>query len=140
MKEMEHFVDEARKHTFSNFDVLNFLRTGALVKKQHQVKSLVAKRYGKDLPLKSDGVPTFVMTAVRNDHECIHGQMHSGHSQAYKPFVLRTYDYPKDTIEKRKSVLVDSSSDLKFYEACAATSAVPGKTHGMARKEELIER
>ena len=134
---MEHFVDAARRHTFSNFDVLNFLKTGALVKKEHQVEAIAAKRYGKDLSLKSDGVPTFVMTAVHNDHECINGQLNHGHKHSYKPFILRTYDYPRDTVKIRNSGLVDGSSDVKFYEACAATSAVPGKRRVYAGRTSI---
>ena len=67
-----------------------------------------------------------VLATARNDNEMLAGQLSEKlTSCTYDPFILRSYDYPPD-VNEQQTYIFDGTSDVKLYEAMAATSAVPG--------------
>jgi len=128
------FIDDAREYGFKNINLCRLLMTGSALTEEQQFKTVIARRYGTEEPLKSDGIPTVVLCASRNDTKVDLSKT----GISYKPFILRTYDYPEqgdaDTFHDNPTVsdagvgvnLVEGTCSIKLCEAMAATSAVPG--------------
>jgi len=102
---------------FSNISVGRLLVKGTAVPKKKQVLSVAEDLWGDNIPLRNpNGIPTMVMTAAR-----------SKSTKSIKPFILRTYEYPKDGHTKRaKSGIIESSCATTSTIAAGATSAIPG--------------
>ena len=112
---------------FSNFGLLNLIKSGSLISEENSFKAIARRRYGAHTPLKNpDTIPTMVLATARNDNEMLAGQLSEKlTSCTYDPFILRSYDYPPD-VNEQQTYIFDGTSDVKLYEAMAATSAVPG--------------
>ena len=112
-------MDTIRTESFSHIKVknaLNIFQTGSLIPKEHQIITVLEKKYGKDLPLKNNGVPSFAFSANK-----VIDPNATGNKEDIEPFILRTYDYPKTNQFDGYS----GTSSCTMVEAMAATSCQP---------------
>ena len=99
-------------------NAVRILKTGSLLPKEHQVITVLEKKYGKDIPLKSGGIPSFSFSANQ-----LKEKDGTGNKKVIEPFVLRTYDYP--STNQFDGCSSSSASSGSLPRAMAATSAQP---------------
>jgi len=125
-------LDGVREETLRSFNYMNFISSGTPVKKEKQIESVMAKRYGgTDTLLDEDGLNAFAVTARENEiaeGDDLNVSFHS-------PYLLRTYKVPRNDCnvgthsqDMKETELVPpfkGTSDIPTWRAIGATSTMP---------------
>lgn len=118
-------IDEAREKCFKSMSLKNILFSNQLVRQDSQVIDVLQPDFDKPLRQKHC-IPTMVcIAAVKERLAFIEKEetLDEIASRELEPLIARTYDYPKTF--NSSIPLASSSSDMRLYQAMAATSAAP---------------
>jgi predicted acylesterase/phospholipase RssA len=125
------YLDHSVKNVFTRLSYLRLLMTGSAAKDTNDIRAASRHFYGEkwlsDVP--DNGIRCFAVSACRNEE-----------GTGIDPFLLRTYEHPLDdrghddhehvenktSDDRNKRHHFAGTSDVKLWEATAATSAAPG--------------
>ena len=131
IQECRNFLDYATRNIFTKLSYLRLLMTGSAVKSTNDIRAAAKHHYGEKslTDVADNGIKCFAVSVCRDES-----------SKDIEPFLLRTYAHPLDdgghadhehkdstiSYDRKEYRHCAGSSEVKLWEAVAATGAAPG--------------
>ena len=129
-------MDYASQKVFTDFSLMRLLSTGCGMDLDNDIRSMIKILYGeKQLLGRKNQIKCFALSAACDDIECNKDKLPDKkitYDSTVEPYLLRSYVHPAEEddkpIEEEDHIHTyqNGTSQIKVWEAMAATSAIPG--------------